>query len=86
MASISPLARIIPAPSQSTSVTTPSPANDITTYVTHADGTISVTVANAQGEIFTSSTIPAPVSPASGAAGLTGAGGRAPGALLNLVA
>ncbi len=102
MASISPIGAtpeqlppITPAQAaQSTGATSvaqaASPAGDTsadtTTYVTNADGSVSVTTSNAQGEVIEISTLPAPVIAA--AANGTNGGGPvlAPGALLNLVA
>ena len=86
---ISSLTASIPQP-QTTGTGTPratavnDPANDTTTYVTNADGTINVTTTDAQGEIIEISTIPAPVVATAG--GGSAASPLAPGSLLSRVA
>jgi hypothetical protein len=60
------------------------PANDITTYVTNADGSVNVTTTNAQGEILEISTLPSPVAATAG--GRSGASQLAAGSLLSRVA
>jgi hypothetical protein len=60
------------------------PANDITTYVTNADGSVNVTTTNAQGEVLDISTLPSPVAATAG--GRSGASPLAAGSLLSRVA
>jgi len=96
MASISPVSTLtlstppVVQTTQTASTGTPravavnDPANDITTYVTNADGSVNVTTTSAQGEILDISTIPSPVVATVG--GRSGESPLAPGSLLSRVA